>query len=164
VAIAIAMLNQPDLIIADEPTTALDATIQGQILYEMQKLTREVGAALLWITHDLSVIAGLADRVCVMYAGRIVEQGATADVLGLPRHPYTRGLLDSVPSLAAPREKLRQIQGMMPPLTELPSGCAFRPRCVYATAECTETPETRPYGAVGQSIRCFHPLEPPEPE
>jgi peptide/nickel transport system ATP-binding protein len=164
VAIAIAMLNEPDLIIADEPTTALDATIQGQILYEMQKLTREAGAALLWITHDLSVIAGLADRVCVMYAGRIVEQGATADVLGVPRHPYTRGLLDSVPSAAAPREKLRQIQGMTPPLTELPSGCAFRPRCAYATPECTETPETRPYGAVGQSIRCFHPLQIPEPE
>jgi peptide/nickel transport system ATP-binding protein len=164
VAIAIAMLNRPDLIIADEPTTALDASIQGQILYEMQKLTREAGAALLWITHDLSVIAGLADRVCVMYAGRIVEQGATADVLSLPRHPYTRGLLDSVPSLGAPREKLRQIQGMMPPLTELPSGCAFRPRCLYATAECTETPETRPFGAIGQSIRCFHPLQTPEPE
>jgi peptide/nickel transport system ATP-binding protein len=158
VAIAIAMLNKPDLIIADEPTTALDATIQGQILYEMQKLTREAGAALLWITHDLSVIAGLADRVCVMYAGRIVEQGPTEAVLDTPRHPYTRGLLDSVPGNARPREKLRQIQGMTPPLTELPSGCAFRPRCPYSTAECAETPETRPYGAIGQTIRCFHPL------
>jgi peptide/nickel transport system ATP-binding protein len=161
VAIAIALLNGPDLLVADEPTTALDATIQGQILYEMQKLTRETGAALIWITHDLSVIAGLADRVCVMYSGRIVEQGATTDVLNVPRHPYTRGLLDSVPGNAAPREKLRQIQGMTPPPTELPSGCAFRPRCPYATAECGETPETRPYGAVGQSIRCFHPLSPP---
>jgi peptide/nickel transport system ATP-binding protein len=163
VAIAIALLNGPDLVIADEPTTALDATIQGQILYAMQKLTRETGAALIWITHDLSVIAGLADRVCVMYAGRIVEQGATADVLNVPRHPYTRGLLDSVPGNATPREKLRQIQGMAPPLTELPSGCAFRPRCPYATAECGEAPETRPYGAVGQSIRCFHPLSSPMP-
>jgi peptide/nickel transport system ATP-binding protein len=160
VAIAIAMLNQPDLIIADEPTTALDATIQGQILYEMQKLTREAEAALLWITHDLSVIAGLADRVCVMYAGRIVEQGPTEAVLDMPRHPYTRGLLDSVPGATRPHEKLRQIQGMMPPLTELPSGCAFRPRCPYATAECADTPGTRPYGAVGQTIRCFHPLTP----
>src|SRR5262249_50790149 len=97
VAIAIALLNGPDLVIADEPTTALDATIQGQILYEMQKLTLESGAALIWITHDLSVIAGLADRVCVMYAGRIVEQGATADVLVVPRHPYTGGLLASIP-------------------------------------------------------------------
>jgi peptide/nickel transport system ATP-binding protein len=162
VAIAIALLNQPDLIIADEPTTALDATIQGQILYEMQKLTREAGAALIWITHDLSVIAGLADRVCVMYAGRVVEQGATADVLSVPRHPYTRGLLDSVPGNAAPQEKLRQIPGMAPSAIELPSGCPFRPRCPYATIECEETPEMRPYGAFGQSIRCFHPLPLPE--
>ncbi|MGH8800372.1 MAG: ABC transporter ATP-binding protein, partial [Casimicrobiaceae bacterium] len=108
VAIAIALLNDPDLIIADEPTTALDVTIQGQILFEMQKLTRESGAALIWITHDLSVIAGLADRVCVMYAGRIVEQGTTADVLGAPRHPYTRGLLDSVPGQAQDHQRLRQ--------------------------------------------------------
>jgi peptide/nickel transport system ATP-binding protein len=162
VAIAIALLNRPDLIIADEPTTALDATIQGQILYEMQKLTHETGAALIWITHDLSVIAGLADRVCVMYAGRIVEQGTTADVLSAPRHPYTRGLLDSVPGNAAPQEKLRQIPGMAPSLIELPPGCAFRPRCPYATVECEETPEMRYYGAIGQRIRCFHPLSPPD--
>jgi peptide/nickel transport system ATP-binding protein len=161
VAIAIALLNRPDVIIADEPTTALDVTIQGQILYEMQKLTRETGAALIWITHDLSVIAGLADRICVMYAGRIVEQGATADVLRAPRHPYTRGLLDSVPGNAPPGEKLKQIPGMTPSLIELPLGCAFRSRCAYATAECAETPEMRLYGAIGQSIRCFHPLSPP---
>src|SRR5215831_11012412 len=116
VAIAIALLNRPDLVIADEPTTALDATIQAQILHEMQKLTSETGAALIWITHDLSVIAGLADRVCVMYAGRIVEQGATVDVLGAPRHPYTGGLLSSIPGNASPRERLRPIQGMTPPL------------------------------------------------
>ena len=163
VAIAIALLNRPDVIIADEPTTALDVTIQGQILYEMQKLTRETGAALIWITHDLSVIAGLADRVCVMYAGRIVEQGSTADVLREPRHPYTRGLLDSVPGNAPAREKLKQISGMTPSLIELPPGCAFRSRCPYATAECEETPEMRPYGAIGQSIRCFHPLSAPTP-
>src|SRR5947199_6869585 len=90
VAIAIALLNSPDVIIADEPTTALDVTIQGQILYEMQKLTRETGAALVWITHDLSVIAGLADRVCVMYAGRIVQEGGVVDVLANPRHPFPR--------------------------------------------------------------------------
>src|SRR5438093_4073103 len=94
VAIAIALLNRPDVIIADEPTTAPDVTIQGQILYEMQKLTRETGAALIWITHDLSVIAGLADRVCGMYAGRIAEQDATAHVLRAPRHAYTGGLPD----------------------------------------------------------------------
>ena len=164
VAIAIALLNRPDLVIADEPTAALDATIQGQVLYEMQKLTLESGAALIWITHDLSVVAGLADRVCVMYAGRIVEQGATADVLRAPRHPYTGGLLASIPGSAAPRERLRPIQGMTPSLTDLPTGCHFRPRCPRATAQCTAVPETRPYGAIGQSIRCFHPLQDAEPD
>ncbi|MEO6749988.1 MAG: ABC transporter ATP-binding protein, partial [Casimicrobiaceae bacterium] len=108
VAIAIALLNRPDVIIADEPTTALDVTIQGQILYEVQKLSRELGTALIWITHDLSVIAGLADRICVMYAGRIVEEGTTFDVLAHPAHPYTQGLLDSVPSRNPPGERLRQ--------------------------------------------------------
>jgi len=126
VAIAIALLNRPDLVIADEPTTALDVTIQGQILYEMQKLTQETGTALIWITHDLSVIAGLADRVCVMYAGRIVEQGSAQAVLGAPRHPYTRGLLDSVPSNNTRGGRLAQIPGMTPSLLELPPGCPFR--------------------------------------
>ena len=162
VAIAIAMLNKPDLIIADEPTTALDVTIQGQILYEMQKLTRETGTALIWITHDLSVIAGLADRVCVMYAGRIVEQGSTTEIISAPGHPYTRGLLDSVPGNAPAREKLKQIPGMMPSLLDLPSGCPFRTRCPYATGECEQTPETRLFGATGRTLRCFHPLPPPE--
>merc|ERR1711965_1181641 len=95
VSIAIALLNKPDLIIADEPTTALDVTIQGQILYEAQKLCRDTGTALIWITHDLAVIAGLADKISVMYAGRIVEQGALDEVLDHPAHPYTRGLLGS---------------------------------------------------------------------
>jgi peptide/nickel transport system ATP-binding protein len=129
VVIAIALLNNPDLIIADEPTTALDVTIQGQILYEMQKLTRETGAAMIWITHDLSVVAGLADRVCVMYAGRIVEQGTVFDVLSHPRHPYTRGLLDSVPSMRSRGVRLAQIPGMAPSALDLPPGCAFRGRC-----------------------------------
>jgi peptide/nickel transport system ATP-binding protein len=109
VAIAIALLNKPDLIIADEPTTALDVTIQGQILYEMQKLCRESGASLIWITHDLAVVAGLADRVCVMYAGRIVEQGDVRQVIENPRHPYTRGLLDSLPSRNVPGQPLRTL-------------------------------------------------------
>src|SRR6185369_4991180 len=123
VAIAIALLNKPVLVIADEPTTALDVTIQGQILFEMQKLTRETGAALIWITHDLSVVAGLADRVCVMYAGRIVEEGNVADVLTRPQHPYTQGLLDSVPSRSKRGTRLRQIPGMAPSALELPAGC-----------------------------------------
>ncbi|HTP48039.1 MAG TPA: ABC transporter ATP-binding protein [Casimicrobiaceae bacterium] len=160
VAIAIALLNQPDLIIADEPTTALDVTIQAQILYEMQKLTQASGVALIWITHDLSVIAGLADRVCVMYAGRIVEEGTTAEILSAPGHPYTRGLLDSIPGSARAHEKLRQIPGMMPSPLELSAGCPFRPRCSYATAECAQTPETRPFGTSGRSLRCFNPLLP----
>ncbi|MEO8508498.1 MAG: ABC transporter ATP-binding protein [Betaproteobacteria bacterium] len=158
VAIAIALLNSPDLIIADEPTTALDVTIQGQILYEMQKLTRETGTAVIWITHDLSVIAGLADRVCVMYAGRIVEQGTCEDVLGAPAHPYTQGLLDSVPSNNERGQRLKQIPGMTPSLLELPPGCPFRERCAYATAACEVSPEMRAVGAPGQTVRCFHPL------
>ena len=158
VAIAIALLNRPDLVIADEPTTALDVTIQGQILYEMQKLTRETGTALIWITHDLSVIAGLADRVCVMYAGRIVEQGSAAAVLGAPRHPYTRGLLDSVPSNHPRGGRLAQIPGMTPSLLDLPPGCPFRERCARAQPDCVNTPrETAP--EEGRTIRCHHPLE-----
>jgi peptide/nickel transport system ATP-binding protein len=161
VAIAIALLNNPDLIIADEPTTALDVTIQGQILFEMQKLTRETGAAMIWITHDLSVVAGLADRVCVMYAGRIVEQGSVVDVLTQPRHPYTQGLLDSVPSRSRRGARLKQIPGMAPSALDLPDGCAFRARCGYATDACSTAPEMRPVGAnrSGQTVRCHHPLE-----
>ena len=158
VAIAIALLNEPALIIADEPTTALDVTIQGQILFEMQKLSRETGAALLWITHDLSVVAGLADRICVMYAGRVVEHGTAREVLGAPRHPYTRGLLDSIPGDAVVGERLRQIPGMTPSLVDLPAGCPFRSRCTYAAADCNEDPPMRALGGDGRTIRCFHPL------
>jgi peptide/nickel transport system ATP-binding protein len=158
VAIAIALLNRPDLVIADEPTTALDVTIQGQILYEMQKLTRETGTALMWITHDLSVIAGLADRVCVMYAGRIVEQGSAQAVLGSPRHPYTRGLLDSVPSNNVRGGRLAQIPGMTPSLLDLPPGCPFRERCAYARQDCTATPDVTQLNGGARTIRCHHPL------
>jgi peptide/nickel transport system ATP-binding protein len=160
VAIAIALLNNPDLIIADEPTTALDVTIQGQILFEMQKLTRETGAAMIWITHDLSVIAGLADRICVMYAGHIVEQGSVVDVLTQPRHPYTQGLLDSVPSRSVRGARLKQIPGMAPSFLDLPAGCAFRTRCGYAQDDCAAAPEMRPVdgGASGRRVRCHHPL------
>jgi peptide/nickel transport system ATP-binding protein len=162
VAIAIALLNGPDLIIADEPTTALDVTIQGQILYEVQRLARETGTALIWITHDLSVVAGLADRICVMYAGRIVEQGTTEDVLTHPAHPYTQGLLDSVPSRNARGVPLRQIPGMTPSLLKLPPGCPFRDRCGHASAACEVLPENRVVGG-GESLhpqatRCHHPL------
>ena len=156
VAIAIALLNKPDLIIADEPTTALDVTIQGQILYEMQKLCRESGTSLIWITHDLSVIAGLADRVCVMYAGRIVEQGTVSEVLESPLHPYTRGLMDSAPSRNVRGKPLKQIAGFTPSLLNLPSGCAFRQRCTYASPACEEAPPVTEVH--GHEYRCFHPL------
>jgi len=157
VAIAIALLHKPDLIIADEPTTALDVTVQGQILYEMQKLVRESGTALIWITHDLAVVAGLADRIAVMYAGRIVEMGDAADVLDAPRHPYTRGLLDSVPAATQPGMRLRQIRGSTPSLLRLGPGCAFRERCDRADAECATLPALET--ADGRSVRCVHPLE-----
>ena len=156
VSIAIALLHKPDLIIADEPTTALDVTIQGQILYEVQKLCRETSTALIWITHDLAVIAGLADQVCVMYAGKIVEVGDVDSVLDTPMHPYTRGLIDSVPSHSQRGKPLPQIPGMTPSLLNLPDGCAFRPRCPRASHVCTATPEiTSPLP--GREVRCFHP-------
>jgi peptide/nickel transport system ATP-binding protein len=158
VAIAIALLNKPDLIICDEPTTALDVTIQGQILYEMQKLCRESGTALIWITHDLSVVAGLADTVCVMYAGKIVESGTVQRVLEQPRHPYTHGLIASAPSRNPRGQPLRQIPGMTPSLLNLPTGCAFRERCDSATAACSVAPELRELDQ--RLIRCFHPVQP----
>ncbi len=152
VAIAIALLHRPALIIADEPTTALDVTVQGQILYEMQRLVRESAAALIWITHDLSVVAGFADRVAVMYAGRIVEQGTAEEVLYSPMHPYTRGLLDSVPANNEGTARLRQIPGMTPSLAHLPEGCSFRQRCAHADAMCMIMPELK------LRARCHHPL------
>ncbi|MGE0357120.1 MAG: ABC transporter ATP-binding protein [Burkholderiales bacterium] len=156
VAIAIALVNGPDLIIADEPTTALDVTIQGQILFEMQKVCRESGTALIWITHDLSVVAGLADEVGVMYAGRFVESGPVSDILDRPMHPYSRGLIDSVPSRNVRGQPLRQIPGMTPSLLSLGPGCPFRERCAYATSRCAQSPElTMP--APGRHLRCFHP-------
>jgi peptide/nickel transport system ATP-binding protein len=156
VAIAIALVNGPDLIIADEPTTALDVTIQGQILFEMQKVCRESGTALIWITHDLSVVAGLADEVCVMYAGRFVESGPVADVLDRPLHPYSRGLIDSVPSRNERGRPLRQIPGMTPSLLSLGEGCPFRDRCGSATTQCAASPAvTEP--APRRRLRCFNP-------
>jgi peptide/nickel transport system ATP-binding protein len=156
VAIAIALLHKPDLIIADEPTTALDVTVQGQILYEMQKLVRESDTALLWITHDLAVVAGLADRIAVMYAGRIVEIGTADTVLDAPRHPYTRGLLDSVPAATLPGQRLRQIQGSTPSVMRLGPGCAFRERCDHGNDTCALMPELLEHE--GRAVRCHFPL------
>jgi peptide/nickel transport system ATP-binding protein len=157
VAIAIALLHNPALIIADEPTTALDVTIQAQILAVVQKLATERGTALLWITHDLSVVAGLADRIAVMYAGRIVESGTVDAVLDHPMHHYTRGLIGSVPSRNQRGSKLLQIPGMTPSPLNRPAGCAFRTRCPAADAVCeTEPPLTHP--GPGRDLRCFHPV------
>ena len=158
VAIAIAFLNRPKLIIADEPTTALDVTIQAQILHEAQKLCRESGTALIWITHDLSVVAGLADRICVMYAGRIVEQGSVDEVLDTPLHPYTQGLIGSVPSRNRRGSPLAQIPGMTPALLNLPPGCAFRARCPRAAPACTAEPQLTTHN--GRLVRCFYPMHP----
>lgn len=156
VAIAIALLHRPDLIIADEPTTALDVTIQAQILSEVQKLARQHGTSLIWITHDLSVVAGLADEVAVMYAGRIVEHGRVDDVLDTPLHPYTAGLIGSLPGNNVRGQRLRQIPGMTPSLLDLPAGCAFSSRCSRVGDACAKRPElTQPLP--DHSVRCFYP-------
>lgn len=156
VAIAIAMLHRPKLIICDEPTTALDVSIQAQILAEMKALAMESGVALIWISHDLAVVSALASRIYVMYAGRIVEEGPVTDVVGAPRHPYTRGLLESLPAYATPGTELRQIPGSMPSPGALPVGCIFRPRCWRADATC----ETRPgrTEAGRRAWACHHPI------
>jgi peptide/nickel transport system ATP-binding protein len=156
VAIAIALLHRPALIIADEPTTALDVTIQAQILSEVQKLARTQGTAIIWISHDLSVVSGLADDIAVMYAGRIVEQGPVSGVLSNPAHPYTRGLMQSVASHNRRGERLRQIRGMPPHLLELPPGCAFRTRCDHAIGACQRAPAVTEVVS-GHHIRCFNP-------
>lgn len=157
VAIAIGLLNEPDLIIADEPTTALDVTIQGQILSEMQGLCKKTGMSLIWITHDLTVVAGLAQRLAVMYAGRIIEQGSVQEILDSPFHPYTRGLIGAVPSRNKRGQDLYQIPGMTPSLINLPSGCAFADRCPQKGMKCTEEPGEYD-GGPGRQYRCFYPL------
>jgi peptide/nickel transport system ATP-binding protein len=147
VVIALALAANPKLIIADEPTTALDVSIQAQIIALLKRLCREHGTAVMLITHDMGVIAETADRVAVMYAGRIVEVGPVADVIHRAQHPYTRGLMGSIPSIVAERERLEQIDGAMPRLTAIPSGCAFHPRCPYAFDRCRrERPELMPAG------------------
>ncbi|PZO81944.1 MAG: methionine ABC transporter ATP-binding protein [Mesorhizobium amorphae] len=158
VAIAIALLHRPAVLIADEPTTALDVTIQAQILGQVQKLAAESDTALLWITHDLSVVAGLADRIAVMYAGRIVESGTVADILASPAHHYTAGLIASVPSRNPRGQPLQQIPGSTPSLANLPSGCAFRPRCAAQSGVCAEVVPPMAEVEAAHRVRCHHPL------
>lgn len=157
VAIAIALLHQPSVIIADEPTTALDVSIQGQILAEVRRLADETGTSFIWVTHDLAVVSTLADDICVMYAGKVVEAGPAADVISSPRHPYTAGLLASVPKEDSD-ERLVQIPGAAPSLANLPKGCAFAPRCPYATELCQSIPPETVTPA-GRMARCHYPLE-----
>lgn len=156
VAIGIALLNQPALIVCDEPTTALDVSIQAQILTEMRALANNLGTALIWISHDLATVSSLARRLLVMYAGRIIEEGPTAAVLRSPLHPYTRGLLDSLPSRAVPGQDLVQIPGTMPSLSRLPPGCSFQPRCLKADQMCEQVPPVTRSGS--RAHRCHHPL------
>jgi peptide/nickel transport system ATP-binding protein len=158
--IAIALACEPALLIADEPTTALDVTVQGQILELMRELQRELGMGMLFITHDLGVVAEIADRVAVMYAGRIVEQGGVAELFARPRHPYTRALLRSLPQIErSPRarwEPLEAIAGQVPSPLALPSGCAFAPRCALASHVCETAPPPLERTPDEQDVRCFH--------
>jgi peptide/nickel transport system ATP-binding protein len=142
VVIALAIAASPKLIIADEPTTALDVSIQAQIIKLLKRLCRDHGTAVMLVTHDMGVIAETADRVAVMYAGRIVEIGPVADVIHRPAHPYTVGLMGSIPSIVDERERLTQIEGAMPRLDAVPGGCAYHPRCARAIERCRrERPE-----------------------
>jgi peptide/nickel transport system ATP-binding protein len=148
VVIALALAAEPKLVIADEPTTALDVSIQAQIIQLLKRLCREKRTAVMLITHDMGVIAETADRVAVMYAGRIAEIGPVAEVIHRPQHPYTTGLMGSIPSMEHEAERLMQIEGSMPRLTEIPPGCAFHPRCDRAFGRCSrERPELMLAGA-----------------
>lgn len=155
VVIALALAAQPSLVIADEPTTALDVSIQAQIIGLLKKLARERGAAVLLVTHDMGVIAETCDRVAVMYAGRIVEIGAVQQVIHAPLHPYTQGLMASIPSMEEDRERLVQIDGAMPRLNAIPAGCAFNPRCSQVQADCLDRrPTLSPVGPTHQ-VACW---------
>jgi oligopeptide/dipeptide ABC transporter ATP-binding protein len=155
--IAMALACNPRLVLADEPTTALDVTIQAQILELMKGLSRRLGAAMLIITHNLGVVARYADRVNVMYAGRIIERGTARELYGNPSHPYTLGLLRSVPRLDEPRRaRLAPIEGQPPDLTRLPAGCSFAPRCAFRVERCAlEVPPLAPIGTTGHVSACW---------
>ncbi len=160
VMIAIALACNPDVLIADEPTTALDVTIQAQILELIRDLRSKLGMAIVWITHDLGVIAGIADRVMVMYAGQVVEQAPVDELFANPRHPYTRALLRTIPAVSGAREaRLEVIEGQPPIMTEAPKACAFRARCTHAFERChTENPVRRAIGqgtvGYGHDVAC----------
>ena len=157
VMIAMALSCDPQILIADEPTTALDVTIQAQIVELVKQLRDEIGMAVIWITHDLGVVAGLVDRVNVMYAGFIVETGAVKEIYGHPRHPYTIGLLNSLPRLdAASRQKLQSIEGLPPDLVALPTGCPFAQRCTYVTDRCRKENPMLEVVAPNHEVACWN--------
>jgi oligopeptide/dipeptide ABC transporter ATP-binding protein len=159
VMIAMVMMCNPDLIIADEPTTALDVTIQAQILLLLAQLRKEFGMGLILITHDLGIVARIADRVAVMYAGQIVEEGATAELFQAPAHPYTRALFRAIPRLETAADQLTPIQGSVPLPDEWSAGCRFQPRCSEALPECaTLEPPVVPL-APGATSRCWLPAK-----
>ena len=159
VMIAMALLCQPALLIADEPTTALDVTIQAQVLDLMRALRAELGTAVMLITHDLGVVAEMADRVLVMYAGQVVEEAPVREIFAMPQHPYTVGLMGAMPALATAGTRLAAIDGMVPAATAMPEGCRFAARCPFADAQCREMPPLQDLGG-GRRSRCWKvPLE-----
>ena len=158
VVIAIALLTDPQLIIADEPTTALDVTIQAEILELLLHLCNEFNVGLILITHDLGVVSQVTQRVLVMYAGRVIEQGKTPSIIENPKHPYTQGLIAALPEMTTPGEKLNQIPGVMPTLQDIPSGCPFHNRCKFVQQICrTTVPELKAHDS--RSVACHFPLE-----
>lgn len=157
--IAMALACHPDLIIADEPTTALDVIVQDNLLREMTALQKKLGMSMIYISHDIAVIAEVSDRIGVMYAGRLVELGTAEQIIKRPQHPYTFGLMSAFPSIIGPKRALTTLPGEPPDLLNPPSGCRFHPRCPYATEQCTrEVPEFRDLGG-GHFVACDHPME-----
>ena len=159
VLIAMAFACSPELIIADEPTTALDVTVQAQVLDVLKKMQKSNDTSLLLITHDLSIVANMADTICVMYCGKIVEKSPAYELFKSPKHPYTKGLLGAIPKLSDERHVFIQIPDSVPNPMHKPSGCYFHPRCQYATDECRQSmPALRDIGG-GRCVRCHHPLK-----
>ena len=158
VMIAMALSCRPKLLIADEPTTALDVTIQAQILDLMRRLKAEMGMAIMLITHDLAVVAEMAERVIVMYAGRVVEEAPVEELFARPGHPYTRGLLDSIPTLETQPGRLHAIPGVVPSLHDMPAGCRFHPRCPFASDVCREKAPPLAERAPGHAVACWHDI------
>src|SRR5690606_30672325 len=152
--IAMMLMNKPDLLIADEPTTALDVTVQASILHLLVELRKELGMALILVSHDLGVVSQSVDKIAVMYAGELIETGTVENVLSTPQHPYTRGLLASIPAARSEGRRLQSIPGTVPPLFALPSGCTFAERCGFVEDRCRSAPPSLQPAADGHLYRC----------